>query len=188
MGISRNDVIPDLMIERGQYGKPFFPSLPNVRFNFSHSGSWIACAFSDCEVGLDLQAHDQLRVDGLRIARRFFTHPEYQALVALSSDQTAMKNLFFRFWTIKEAYLKYVGCGLYAEPDSFLPLPAGRSAGPDYSPATALRGSIEILKRKDLLTPGVYAVLPAPDGYSMAVSAGRLPEEISVRRVEAPHL
>lgn len=196
MGISCHDMALGNLIGRGQYGKPFFPSLPNVCFNFSHSGSWVACAFSDREVGLDIQAHDQLRVDGLRIARRFFTDPEYRALLSLSSDQAAMNSLFFRFWTIKEAYLKYVGCGLYAEPDSFLPIPDGHRSEPGGSPCISTGrsvdpdsyfffpyGRIKILKKKDLLTPGVYALLPAPDGYTMAVSAESLPSQISVRRI-----
>ena len=219
-GISCSALAPDNMIERGPYGKPFFPSCPHVRFNFSHSGSLTACAFSDREVGLDIQAHDQLRVDALRIAKRFFTGPEYHALLGLSSDQAAMNSLFFRFWTIKEAYLKYVGCGLYAEPDSFLPVPDGHSSEPISSPCLPAcrsdnpdcsseimqhkmrdgqspfdpdpyfpgsRGRIEILKREDLLTPGVYVLLPAPAGYTMAVSAQGLPGEIAVRRVDAPH-
>ena len=213
MGISCSAVTPDNMIERGQYGKPFFPSCSHVHFNFSHSGSLTACAFSDREVGLDIQAHDQLRVDALRIAKRFFTGPEYHALLGLSSDQAAMNNLFFRFWTIKEAYLKYVGCGLYAEPESFLPVPDDHRSGPISSPGDpdctsevmqhkmrdglspfdpdpyfpGSRGRIEIPKREDLLTPGVYVLLPAPTGYTMAVSAQGLPGEIAVRKVDAPH-
>ena len=44
-------------------------------------------------------------------------------------------------------------------------------------------GRIKILKKKDLLTPGVYVLLPAPAGYTMAVSAQSLPGEIAVRRI-----
>ena len=49
---------PD-MIGRTKDGKPFFPDIPEVRFNLSHSGDRIACVFSDKETGLDLQVCDR---------------------------------------------------------------------------------------------------------------------------------
>ena len=46
-----------------------------------------------------------------RIARRFF-HPEDLALLRNAKDAEEQLKLFFRIWTIKEAYLKCTGEGL----------------------------------------------------------------------------
>lgn len=109
-------------LSRTPGGKPFLPDLPAVRFNFSHSGKYIALAISDSEVGLDLQETTMRHTDSLKIARRFFTEDEYRSL--LSCDTSEEKNsLFCLLWTIKEAYLKYLGCGLAGRMDSFRPEP-----------------------------------------------------------------
>ncbi|MDB5013419.1 MAG: sfp, partial [Daejeonella sp.] len=45
----------DLIISHSPYGKPYFAGIENFQFNLSHSGSWIACAISDCPVGIDIE-------------------------------------------------------------------------------------------------------------------------------------
>ena len=54
MGTYAQLFTPD-MLERTEDGKPFIPGLADIHFNLSHSGDYIACAFSDQEVGLDLR-------------------------------------------------------------------------------------------------------------------------------------
>ena len=44
-------------IDRAERGKPFFPDLPHIHFNITHSCNVWMCAFSDGEVGVDLQKH-----------------------------------------------------------------------------------------------------------------------------------
>ena len=128
---------PD-MLGRTEDGKPFLAGLPGLHFNLSHSGDYIACAFSDEEVGLDLQEHSRPHTSIVRIARRFFTAREYEAIQALPSDENAASPdnsacrlaLFYRLWSIKEAYLKYLGCGLRGGMDGYLPDPFP-DAGPE---------------------------------------------------------
>lgn len=115
-------LITEEALSRTPGRKPFLPDLPAVHFNFSHSGKYLALAISDSEVGLDLQETAMRHTDSLKIARRYFTEDEYRAL--LSCDTSEEKDsLFFLLWTIKEAYLKYLGCGLAGRMDSFLPEP-----------------------------------------------------------------
>lgn len=121
---------PD-MLDRTEDGKPFLAGLPGLHFNLSHSGDYIACAFSDQEVGLDLQEHSRPHTSIVRIARRFFTAREYEAIHALPPDESGVSPdnsdcrlaLFYRLWSIKEAYLKYLGCGLRGGMDGYLPDP-----------------------------------------------------------------
>lgn len=212
MGADDGNPLSDGMISRTKYGKPRVPGLPGFHFNFSHSGNLTACAFSDQEVGLDLQETGGRAVNPLRVARRFFTASEYEALLSLSEKPAKQLELFYRFWTIKEAYLKYIGCGLQGGVDSFLPLACrenmspcgshllhegvtemsftGETASADsfaYAAGilSASRGVISVVKKQDLLSPAVYALLPAPSGFTMTVSAAVLPEEIPVRMVSS---
>lgn len=188
-------------IEKTELGKPFFPDLPDIHFNLSHSGSWIACAFSDREVGLDLQEHAHTQRNVLRIAKRYFTPEEHEALAACAAQQER-DRLFFRFWTIKEAYLKYTGFGLHEEMDSFLPAPlplmdtplpslqmtdpAARFPGLPGQAACSLRGTIRVVKDRDQLLPAEYTLLPAPEGYTMAVCAESLPQDLSIQFFAVP--
>lgn len=247
-------------IGRSPDGKPFFIDHPGIRFNISHSGEWVACAFSAREVGLDIQQNQERSgraPTSLDIARRFFTPEEYEALLMTGSNmnvpehvinnnmgtfidssapgsQDGMREeLFFRLWTIKEAWLKYLGCGLSGRLDSFLPSPlpleermperdlwhlpdvppcgrqspdnAGASTGrnrpyaggiplplpaPDDSAAgregglpsraPLLRGKI-VPAHGHQTEPGMYAILPAPKGYTMSVCAEEIPERIDIR-------
>ena len=182
---------PD-MLEHTEDGKPYIPDLSHVHFNLSHSGDYIACAFSDEEVGLDLQEHCRTHTSIVRIARRFFSVKEYEAILALPAedssdgpghpintadpDNSASRlPLFYRFWSIKEAYLKYLGCGLRGGMNGFYPDPL-----PD-SGDELTRGQIHVTSNDPLLAPGEYALAQAPENYTMAVCAAELPEKITVK-------
>lgn len=103
-------------------GKPFFRSFPDIHFNLSHSGEYLAGAFSSDEVGLDLQENRASHTGVLRIAKRFFTMEEYESLLSCGGSRE-QELLFYRLWTIKEAYLKYLGCGLHGSLSGFRPDP-----------------------------------------------------------------
>lgn len=92
-------------------GKPYFNEYPDIFFNISHSGQFAACAFSDHEVGLDLQMvphMDNARL--LKIARRFFSDADFQELSQASS--AALPQAFTDMWAAHEAYVKLTGEGL----------------------------------------------------------------------------
>lgn len=45
----------DMTYDRSEHGKPFFLNAPDIHFNISHSASKVAVAFSDREVGCDIE-------------------------------------------------------------------------------------------------------------------------------------
>ena len=45
----------DMTYGRSEHGKPFFLNAPDIHFNISHSASKVAVAFSDREVGCDIE-------------------------------------------------------------------------------------------------------------------------------------
>jgi 4'-phosphopantetheinyl transferase len=80
-----------------------------LRFNISHTHGLVACAISHgIDLGIDVEASD--RAIELDIADRYFA-PEEAALVR-SAPADQGRCLFFRFWTLKEAFIKATGEGL----------------------------------------------------------------------------
>ena len=92
----------------GENGKPYLEGFP-FSFNLSHSGDYVFCGVSEQEIGVDIQ-----RFQGeneLKLAGRFFSSAERQALEACG-DGEDRRRMFFRMWTRKEAYGKLTGEGL----------------------------------------------------------------------------
>ena len=87
----------------------------NIRFNLSHSGNMVFCAVSDKDVGCDVE---QITDIDMQIAARFFFHEEYAAISACP-DSTSRNDLFFRYWTLKESFMKVTGLGFKLNLDDF---------------------------------------------------------------------
>lgn len=104
----------DFTIVYGEHGKPYIAGLEHIFFNLSHSGDYVVCAFSDSEVGMDIEKVGSVRMG---VARRFFHPGEIKKLEALSAE--LQDDLFFRYWTVKESFLKYTGSGLSVPLSSF---------------------------------------------------------------------
>ncbi len=92
-------------IAYGPYGKPYLRDYPNVHFNISHSGQYVACAVADRPIGIDVQIIGTYRPD---VAARACSGEELERIGA--SDDPATE--FTKLWTRKEAYLKMLGCGI----------------------------------------------------------------------------
>ena len=93
------------------YGKPFITNLPNIHFNISHAGRYVACAVADEPVGIDIE----LIVDAdMDIAERYFTPDE---IAYIKGGQPARR--FFEIWTKKESRIKWEGKGLFIPLTSF---------------------------------------------------------------------
>lgn len=90
-------------ILRTEKGKPYLEGAEKLYLSVSHSENTFACIFSDTEVGLDIQYKRNVAVK--KIAQRYFTVGE-QRYIGEDGDK------FFRIWTRKEAYAKYLGIGL----------------------------------------------------------------------------
>ena len=116
-------LLRELLI-RGEHGKPLLAGDDvGVHFNYSHSGDYVVFAFTRAgEVGVDIEVGSR-RANALGIARKFFTGREYRALEAL--PDALRQAEFLRYWTLKEAWLKARGEGIFAGLDRFsIALPA----------------------------------------------------------------
>ena len=97
-----------ICFQYGAQGKPELHGADGCHFNMSHAGNWVAVAFSRlAPVGVDVE---RIRPVDMGLARRFFAADEYAALMACKDEEKL--PLFFRYWTLKESYLKAVGSGL----------------------------------------------------------------------------
>src|SRR5690606_33310169 len=86
-------------------------------FNLSHTDGLIACAVSrGREVGVDVEWLDR-RGGDIDVADRFFSRYEVQALYAQPPERR--RDRFFRYWTLKESYIKARGMGLALPLDRF---------------------------------------------------------------------
>ncbi len=101
-------------LSRDEKGKLFLPGEDTFYFNLSHSGDYAACAISDCPVGVDIQQFRPVK-DGL--AKRFFQYQETEEIREAKGKRK--EELFFRYWTAKESYIKLIGDGLKRELNSF---------------------------------------------------------------------
>ena len=102
--------------ERTPSGKPYFPAFPDFYHNISHSAGIVVCAVWERPIGIDLQQIPSDPARAMRIANRFFSGGEQEALRQLQAeDPASMLRLFGRFWTARESYIKLTGRGL-AEP------------------------------------------------------------------------
>ena len=97
-------------------GKPYLQGNDRLHFNLSHSGRWVALAWGDSPLGIDIE---QIQMDAGKeeIARRYFRSDEQAYVFAVPGDERARR--FYRVWTMKESYLKYLGTGIDRPLNSF---------------------------------------------------------------------
>ncbi len=98
----------ELDIRRTCYGKPFVEmgkksgDLP-FHYSKSHSGDIVVIAVAPFEVGLDIEQKGGTGNE--EIFEDVFHHLEFEG--------QNKQNIFYEVWTMKEAYLKLRGSGLY---------------------------------------------------------------------------
>lgn len=101
-------------IEIDENGKLYLPDIDNFFFSLSHSGEYAACVICDVPVGVDIQ---QKRATKANIAKRFFKTEETKYIEKHPYEKR--DDLFFRYWTGKESYLKLKGQGILGGLDTF---------------------------------------------------------------------
>lgn len=88
-------------------GKPALPAtLGAPHFNVSHSGAWVMIALAATPVGIDVEQHRL--IDHAALSTHIFGAAERRQ-IAEAADPVAA---FFRYWVVKEAWLKAAGLGL----------------------------------------------------------------------------
>jgi len=104
--------------DREIHGRPYVTNsqLP-LDFNLSHTRGMVGCAISTLgRVGFDLE-NCKRSVDYVRLAEKKFSSCESEDVLSLAGKQ---KNTqFFRYWTLKESYIKLTGKGLREALNSF---------------------------------------------------------------------
>ncbi|WP_375333157.1 MULTISPECIES: 4'-phosphopantetheinyl transferase family protein [unclassified Candidatus Tisiphia] len=106
-GISVNDI----QFKYNEYGKPKLKNnIIGLSFNVSHSHDFIVLAFTRYnEVGIDIELTKEDNVNWL-ITSDIFTNNEINLFHDLASFNT--REIFYKLWSGKEAYLKALGVGL----------------------------------------------------------------------------
>ncbi len=94
-------------VVRGAQGKPSLAEYPDLHYNVTHSDGITACVVCDTECGIDAERVREYRPN---VIKRVFSEGE-KTLIENAPDEE--KNLlFFRLWTLKEAYVKTLGIGI----------------------------------------------------------------------------
>jgi 4'-phosphopantetheinyl transferase len=104
----------DIRFYKNRFGKPYITLKKNIHFNYSHSGDFVVCVFDDNRVGVDVE---KIRNIDLDISNMVFTPDELQELSLKKEDEKL--DCFYKFWTLKESYIKAVGIGLSKNMKSF---------------------------------------------------------------------
>lgn len=89
------------------FGKPTIDG--DIKFNYSHSGQYIALAISENEVGIDIE---EIEEKNLKIKDKVFSKKELDFV-----NKNPLEN-FHILWTKKEAIFKMIGSGINVKPSS----------------------------------------------------------------------
>ena len=143
------------VIAYGEQGKPYIAGAEGFHYNLSHDGEYVLLVVSDAEVGCDIE---QIRPVDLKLPRHAFHPAEYERIAACAEAER--NELFFRYWVLKESYIKALGTGLSEGLSSFcmefgdgiratvdgVPQPFGFAEGgdlPGYRYAVCRKGGLE---------------------------------------------
>ncbi|KVI09616.1 L-aminoadipate-semialdehyde dehydrogenase-phosphopantetheinyl transferase-like isoform X2 [Cynara cardunculus var. scolymus] len=118
MGIPFDEII----INRTAEGKPYLEShkknvkFPNFNFNVSHHGDYVAIASEPiCLVGLDIVSClipvKETISEFIHNFSSYFSSSEWEKIVKAGSDDDVL-DVFFRYWCLKEAFVKALGTGV----------------------------------------------------------------------------
>ena len=91
----------------GEHGKPSLSEHPGLRYNISHADGIAAAMVSEYECGIDCE---RIRPSRTSVFRRCYSEPERRAVE--EAPEAERDLLFFRLWTLKEAFVKASGKGL----------------------------------------------------------------------------
>ncbi len=109
----------DWYYSHNSYGKPAVanPGHLRLQFNLSHTRGLIGCAVSlNHATGVDVESARPLP-DLVSISRSVYVGPELDDVLAHTG--AAQRTRFYTYWTLKEAYIKARGMGLYLPLEQF---------------------------------------------------------------------
>jgi putative holo-[acyl-carrier-protein] synthase len=98
----------DVIVLRDKYYKPYIKNQNEIKFNISHTDGYVVIGFSKRELGIDIEkVNDDFAFED--ILENCFTFREIDNIGSNAP-------MFYKYWTAKEAYLKYEGYGLIRSP------------------------------------------------------------------------
>jgi 4'-phosphopantetheinyl transferase len=161
----------EIEIVPGCHGKPMLAGASGrdaIRFNVSHSGERVLFGFArGREVGVDME-EVRRGFPGEEIGDRFFTPAEAARIRSVRGARR--QEVFFSYWTLKEAFMKASGSGFFLPMHRFeVALDPPRIVKVEGDPEAASRWRLEIL------SPG------AGHAAALAVDGGNAPGEVVSR-------
>ena len=105
--LSENELNQELKAAKN--GKPWRPAFPGIHFNISHCDGLAVCAFDNTPVGVDVEMPGYFPEI---LIKKALAPEEKLLLESAGSIQELRQEWFFRFWTLKEAYVKQTGTGV----------------------------------------------------------------------------
>lgn len=97
----------DLIFKKNKYGKPYIEGTMDFHYNISHTRNAIAVGISRKPIGIDVE---KIKDYESEISKQFFSKNELQYIMYKEEN---ISRRFYEIWTKKEAYIKWVGKGLY---------------------------------------------------------------------------
>jgi 4'-phosphopantetheinyl transferase len=99
------------VFKKNIYGKPYIANQSSkLKFNISHSNKTVVVGVSERnELGVDVEELDR-KIDFNSMSKKVFSTSEYCHFI--SSKKEDQPEIFYRFWTLKEAYAKALGKGV----------------------------------------------------------------------------
>lgn len=113
--VQRELGLSDFFVITEPNGKPRIADCDDFHFNLSHSGNHVVIAWGNTPVGVDVQQMRSSVKQG-KMAKHWFSPEEQKYILQLPEEETGR---FYRVWTGKESYLKYLGTGLTKSLSSF---------------------------------------------------------------------
>ncbi|GAQ91376.1 L-aminoadipate-semialdehyde dehydrogenase-phosphopantetheinyl transferase [Klebsormidium nitens] len=114
-----------IQIQRTCEGKPFLANpgvqcpFPCFNYNVSHHGAYVVLASDPARlVGVDVMTHSPMRqpappaVEFFKNFTKCYTPYEWANVMKGGPTETGLLDQFYRYWCMKEAYIKAVGIGL----------------------------------------------------------------------------
>ena len=100
-------VTDETPIIRNEHGKPSLAEHPEIKYNLSHANGIAVCLVSETECGVDCEGVRSYRPN---VIKRAFS--ENEKILIENASENEHDLLFFRLWTLKEAYVKAIGIGI----------------------------------------------------------------------------
>ncbi|AYZ74233.1 4'-phosphopantetheinyl transferase superfamily protein [Fusobacterium necrophorum] len=103
-----NTTCEHIVALKSKYNKPYIKNKGEIKFNISHTDGYVLVGFSKREIGVDIEkVNYNFNIE--RILKNCFSSREIKNI---GTDIST----FYKYWTIKEAYLKCEGCGFTRNP------------------------------------------------------------------------